>query len=114
MASATVLAAPLVYAAGIQNKVLESMASGTPVVTSPSAGAALGAEVGRDVIAADDDRAFAGAVVGLSGIRAHRDSVGAAGRAHVARHHDWSALARELMDVYREARERFALRNPQP
>lgn len=110
MASATVLAAPLVYAAGIQNKVLESMASGTPVVTSPSACAALDAEVGRDVLAADDDRAFADAIVGLLGDRAHRDGVGAAGRAHVARHHDWSALARELMDVYREARERFALR----
>ena len=55
IATATVLAAPLVYAAGIQNKVLEAMARGVPVVTSASACAALEAVVGRDVVSADDD-----------------------------------------------------------
>jgi len=110
MAGATVMAAPLVYAAGIQNKVLESMASATPVVTSPSACAALDAEIGRDVLAASDDRAFAEAILELLTDRARRDAVGAAGRAYVERQHDWGTLARSLMEVYREAGAVFAAR----
>ena len=108
MAGATVLAAPLVYAAGIQNKVLESMACGTPVVTSPSACAALDVEVGRDILAASDDRAFADAILELLGNRTRRDAVGAAGRTYVERQHDWGTLARTLMDVYLDAGRAFA------
>jgi polysaccharide biosynthesis protein PslH len=103
MATATVLAAPLVYAAGIQNKVLEAMARGVPVVTSASACAALEAVVGRDVVSADDDAEFAAAIAGLLEDRLRRDAVGAAGRRHVEQHHDWDALARALMDVYADA-----------
>jgi glycosyltransferase involved in cell wall biosynthesis len=104
------MAAPLVYAAGIQNKVLEAMASATPVVTSPSACAALDAEIGRDLLAADDDGGFADAILGLLADRVRRDEVGAAGRAYVERHHDWVTLARSLMDVYRQAGAEFARR----
>ena len=103
MAQATVLAAPLVYAAGIQNKVLEAMARGVPAITSSSACAALDAAVGRDVVAADDDAQFAAAVVELLEDRRRRDAVGAAGRRHVERHHDWNVLARELIGIYGEA-----------
>jgi glycosyltransferase involved in cell wall biosynthesis len=105
MERATVLAAPLVYAAGIQNKVLEAMARGVPVVTSASACAALEAVVGRDVVAADDDAQFAEAVGRLLEDRVYRDAVGAAGRSHVERHHDWDALARTLLGVYADARQ---------
>ncbi len=110
MASATVMAAPLVYAAGIQNKVLEAMASATPVVTAPSACAALDAEVGRDLLAAADDDEFADAILGLLRDRARRDEVGRAGRLYVERQHDWLPLARSLMDVYRDAGAAFARR----
>jgi glycosyltransferase involved in cell wall biosynthesis len=111
MAQATVLAAPLVYAAGIQNKVLEAMARGVPVVTSPPACAALDAEVGRDILAADDDGAFAEAVVRLLGDRPHRNAIGAAGRRYVEAHHDWNVLADRLLTVYREAALAFARRS---
>ncbi len=111
MAGATVLAAPLVYAAGIQNKVLEAMARAVPVVTSSSACAALDAVVGRDVIAVDDDGQFAEAVVRLLEDRQHRDAVGAAGRRYVEQHHDWADLAQSLMAVYVSAIEQAAKRS---
>jgi glycosyltransferase involved in cell wall biosynthesis len=110
LATATVLAAPLVYAAGIQNKVLEAMARGVPVVTSTSACAALDAVVGRDVIAADSDAAFADHIVGLLEDRPARDAMGNAGRRYVEQHHNWDALARQLLDVYAEARVHAAVR----
>lgn len=104
MARATVLAAPLVYQAGIQNKVLEAMASGTPVVTSPSACAALDASVGVDLASAASDDDFAAAVVRLLEDRPYRDAMGGAGRAYVERHHDWSVLAGRLIAIYEDAR----------
>jgi len=106
MDEATVLAAPLVYAAGIQNKVLEAMARAVPVVTSSSACAALDAVLGTEVVAADDDGAFADAVVRMLDDRPFRDAVGAAGRRYVEQHHDWNALAARLLDIYAEARAR--------
>ncbi|MGD9904525.1 MAG: glycosyltransferase [Vicinamibacterales bacterium] len=112
MANATVLAAPLVYAAGIQNKVLEAMARAVPVVTSMSACAALDARVGEDVLAADDDEAYATAIVRVLDDRRFRDAVGAAGRRYVERSHDWDALARDLIGVYAEARDVRARRRP--
>ncbi len=110
MATATVLAAPLVYAAGIQNKVLEAMARGVPVVTSGSACAALDAVVGRDVVAADADADYADAIVRLLEDRPGRQAMGAAGRRYVEQHHDWDVLARQLLTVYDEARARAASR----
>jgi glycosyltransferase involved in cell wall biosynthesis len=74
-----------------------------PAITSSSACAALDAAVGRDVVAADDDAQFAAAVVELLEDRRRRDAVGAAGRRHVERHHDWNVLARELIGIYGEA-----------
>lgn len=106
MSEATVLAAPLVYAAGIQNKVLEAMARAVPVVTSSSACAALDAVPGADVVAADDDGDFADGVVRMLDDRGYRDAVGAAGRRYVEQHHHWTVLAARLLDVYAEARAR--------
>ena len=103
MQRATVLAAPLVYAAGIQNKVLEAMASGTPVITSPSACAALDATIGTDVVSAGTDDAFADRIVELLDDRSRRDAIGRAGRAAVVARHDWRDRARALVDVYGEA-----------
>lgn len=110
MAAATVLAAPLVYAAGIQNKVLEAMARAVPVVTSGSACAALDAVVGRDVVAADADADYADAIVRLLEDRPGRQAMGAAGRRYVEQHHDWDVLAGQLLGVYDEARARAASR----
>jgi glycosyltransferase involved in cell wall biosynthesis len=51
---ATISVAPLLYGAGIQNKVLEAMACATPVVASPRAVSALSAQGWRDIVVADD------------------------------------------------------------
>ena len=101
---ATVAVAPLVYGAGIQNKVLEAMACGAPVVASSQATGALAAQPGRDLLAADSPGDFAAAVLTLLGDVALRTQVAAAGRAYVVRHHSWDAALAHLEELYRWAR----------
>ena len=57
---ATVAVAPLTYGAGIQNKVLEAMACGTPVVTVPTTVEALMAIPGRDLLGRNRCSPFCG------------------------------------------------------
>ena len=49
---------PLVYSTGIQNKVLEAMALGTPVVTTPQVAEALSACPGRDLLVAESQGSY--------------------------------------------------------
>lgn len=95
LAAAAVVVAPLRIARGIQNKVLEGMAAGRPVVATPAALDGIDAEVGRDVLVGADSEAFATAVVDVLSGRAAAD-LGARGRAFVERRHDWKAQFRLL------------------
>ncbi|MBW7882729.1 MAG: glycosyltransferase [Caldilineaceae bacterium] len=97
---ATVAAAPLLYGAGIQNKVLEAMSCGTPVVATRQASAALDVVSGRDLLVADDAHEFAQAVLDLLENPARRREVGAAGRTYVEQKHSWEAIADRLETIY--------------
>jgi sugar transferase (PEP-CTERM/EpsH1 system associated) len=94
VAHAAVMVAPLRVARGVQNKVLEGMAMGKPVVATPEALEGIEAEPGRDVAIASDARGFALAIVAaLSGRGAA--AMGARARAHVVEAYGWAAnLAR--------------------
>ncbi|NIV31315.1 MAG: glycosyltransferase, partial [Anaerolineae bacterium] len=61
--NAAVFAAPLRFAAGIQNKVLEAMAAGRPVVTTSLVNDGLGAQPEREILVADDPTATAQQIV---------------------------------------------------
>jgi polysaccharide biosynthesis protein PslH len=54
LVAADVVVAPLKLARGVQNKILEAMAMGKPVVASFAAGVGIDAVDGRDLIVADD------------------------------------------------------------
>ncbi len=98
--AATVAAAPLLYGAGIQNKVLEAMACGTPVVATPHATAALEAVVGRDLLVEESPERFAAVLLRLLGAPAERQALGLAGRAFVQAHHSWDAAAARFEALY--------------
>lgn len=97
---ATVAVAPIAYGVGIQNKVLEAMAVGTPVVCTPQAVSALRARVGQDVVVAEADAGMAGAIVGLLNDPNRATQVGASGRAFIERDHDWSRIVERLEAIY--------------
>lgn len=97
---ASVSAAPLLYGAGIQNKVLEAMACATPVVASSRALAALTVQPGKDCLVADTPAAFADALLRLLNDDTLCGQIGAAGRRYVERNHDWGRIGAALDDIY--------------
>lgn len=87
--SAAVFAAPLRFAAGVQNKILEAMAAGLPVVTTSAASRGLAARPDHDVLVRDDPDAFAAALAGLLEDEEARRALGERGRGFVERDFGW-------------------------
>lgn len=98
---ATLSVVPLVYGAGVQNKVLEAMACATPVVAYSPAIAPLSARAGHDLAVAEDADGFATQIVSFLNEPEHRQQVGWNGRAYVENCHDWDLIAAELETIYR-------------
>jgi len=101
---AAVFVAPLRFAAGVQNKVLEAMAVGLPVVTTSYVSEGLEATDGEHLIVADDAGRMADAVIGLLRDPQARRRLGQAGRDFVLRNYRWedvldrvNAIERQLM-----------------
>jgi sugar transferase (PEP-CTERM/EpsH1 system associated) len=103
LARATVSVSPLPYAVGIQNKVLEAMATATPVVASPAACAGLDAASGTDLLVEAEPQHFANAAMRVLADRELARRIGAAGRQFVIRHHDWQRVVERLEAIYDEA-----------
>lgn len=100
---ASVAVSPVMYGVGIQNKVLEAMACGTAVVSTPQAVSTLDVVPGRDVLVEKDADQFAESVVKLLNNSGYRDEVGRAGYKYVLTHHKWSVVAERLEGIYHEA-----------
>ena len=101
--TATLAIAPIQYGVGIQNKVLEALACGTPVVATPQAVSALATRDGQDLVVGRDAGELAAAIGALLGDTDRRKRIGEAGRAYVERHHGWQAAAGRLTDIYHDA-----------
>ncbi|MDB5308230.1 MAG: sugar transferase [Gemmataceae bacterium] len=97
VAAATVAVVPLRLARGIQNKVLEALAMGKPVVAAPPALAALKAVPGTDLLAATTPREWVERVSGLFADPSRCRELGAAGRRFVEEHHHWEDCLEPLL-----------------
>ena len=98
-----VMLCPMTYSVGIQNKVLEAMAMGTPVVVTAQAAASLQAIAGRDMLVAHSTQEFAELALGVMHDEALRAALSWSGRHYVEQYHDWSVVSERLVDIYREA-----------
>lgn len=99
----TVAVVPLIYGAGIQNKILEAMATGIPVVATSKACASLGALSGRDILVADTPKDFSAKVLQLIESTSLQFTVGKAGLDYVQKSHNWNNIVLRLVDIYGRA-----------
>jgi sugar transferase (PEP-CTERM/EpsH1 system associated) len=94
VAHAAVSVAPLRVARGIQNKVLEAMALGRPVVASPQAFEGVRAVAGQDLLVGDGAAAIARLVADV--LDGAHPGLGAAGRRAVERGYAWAGTLAKL------------------
>jgi polysaccharide biosynthesis protein PslH len=96
LAQAAVSVAPLQIARGTQNKILEAMAAGVPVVASPPAARGVDARDGEHLLVAGDPQRFADAVVRLLADDDARARLAQDARTHVERHYSWDTAMQTL------------------
>lgn len=109
---AAVYAAPLRFASGIQNKILEAMAMSLPVVTTSIAAAGLrtGDSAEPPVLVADDAQHFASRIIELLRHEDRRDRLATEGRRFVESHFVWPRIAEDLERLCIAAVREYRLR----
>jgi len=90
------MVAPLAIARGTQNKILEAMAMGVPVVTSAAAAGGVDAEAEQHFLVADGAQATADAVLRIVQNPAERARLAHAGCERMLSHHAWPSSMRRL------------------
>jgi glycosyltransferase involved in cell wall biosynthesis len=101
LASAGVIVCPLRIGVGIQNKMLEAMSMGKPVVATPIACKGIpGAVPGTHLIQSDDPVEMALSIIELLERPEHRARLGENARELVTRTYSWKASASALEDAY--------------
>jgi sugar transferase (PEP-CTERM/EpsH1 system associated) len=98
VAAADVVVVPLQIARGVQNKVLEAMAMGRPVVATPAAVEGIDVEPGRDLIVADGD-GMATSVLALLRDAERAAKIGRQARARVESRYRWEDRLAALGDL---------------
>lgn len=101
-AEAAVVVAPMRFGAGTQNKVLEAMSTGVPVVCSPLAFKGIGIEEGQGVVQADGPEAFAARVTELLRDPEACRRLGTRGAAVIRERFSWETIAAQLEEYLRE------------
>ena len=94
--ASAVMVAPLRIARGTQNKILEAMAAGVPVVTSGAAAGGVDAVAGTHLQVADTPADIANATLQMMSDAATRQRFAAAGRARMLSHHAWDKSMQRL------------------
>lgn len=100
LARAAVAVAPLRCATGIQNKALEAMAVGTPVVTTPAVARGIDATPGRHLLVGTTEEELAGHVRRLLEDRATAAAMASRARALVESQYTWEQTVAALEHVY--------------
>lgn len=100
--TAEVFVAPVLVGGGIIVKILDAMASGTPVVTTTYGNEGIGAIPGRDLLVADTPGDFAAAVVGVLRDKSLAERLSANGKAFVRRHYSLETVMAKIKTAYEE------------
>lgn len=107
MRRSALMVAPLNIARGTQNKILEAMAMGLPVVTSAIAAGGVDAEDEKHFLVADTPQGYAQAILRIVENPDERARLPHAGRARMLSHHAWPASMARLDAIIERCLSRF-------
>lgn len=96
LAASWVSIVPLLQGGGTRLKILESLAVGTPVVTTAKGMEGLALTAGRDLLCADRPEEFAAATVRVLESAQLRAELATAGKAAVAGQYQWNGILRSF------------------
>ena len=102
---AALTVAPLRIARGTQNKVLESMAMGVPVVCSPAVSKGVDAVPGEHLLCASNAEEYVTLIERLLDSPSLRNTLAQAGRERVLTHHSWDRSMSRLDELMAAALE---------
>lgn len=102
MSRSAALLAPLQAGGGVKVKVLESMAAGLAVVTTPEGVSGLTVEDGQEYYEGRTAQELADRLIELLPDAEKLRLLGESGRAYVQRGRDWRAITDQLEEIYRE------------
>ncbi|HUO04945.1 MAG TPA: glycosyltransferase family 4 protein [Candidatus Binataceae bacterium] len=100
--SAAAYVSPIRFGRGVKIKILEAMAAGAPIVATSRSLSGTELIDGVDALIADDDSAFADAVVRLLGDPALRTAISREARKKVEREFSWPSIAAQFEGLYTE------------
>ncbi len=102
------MVAPLAIARGTQNKILEAMAMGVPVVTSSAAAGGVDAEADKHLLVADTAEQITTAILRIATDRDERGRLAKAGRERMLSHHAWPRSMQRLDGIIERCVRDFA------
>ena len=97
---ADILLAPIRVGGGTSYKILESMSSGTPVVTTPLSAGAIGAKDGENILAGKNSQELAEKTLELLSDQNLYEKIAKNGRAFIEQKYTWKKIANDLERVY--------------
>ncbi len=109
---AALTVANLEIARGTQNKILESMAMGVPVIASSRAAAGVDAVAGEHLLVGDTSAQLAAKILSVLDNRQLRDRLALAGRARILSHHSWAQSMLKLDELIDQAVSSRAVASP--
>jgi polysaccharide biosynthesis protein PslH len=108
--SSALMVAPLNIARGTQNKILEAMAMGVPVVTSAIAAGGVDAESNQHFLIANDPQGYADAITRVISNPQERKRLAVAGRARMLTHHSWPRSMERMDKIIHRAVTNFKIK----
>lgn len=111
ISNASVCVVPLRIARGIQNKILEAMAMGVPVVSTSLANNGINAINGKEIFIADDAEEFARLIIELINNKKLREQIIENANSFVKKNFDWDHNLKDLNTIISLAGRQNYLKN---
>ena len=108
--SSALMVAPLAIARGTQNKILEAMAMGVPVVTSGIAAGGVDAQANQHFLVANSPPEQVQAILSVAESTAERQRLAQAGRQRMLTHHAWPRSMQRLDGIVEDCMRGFSER----